>query len=245
MAAKNRRIEQSRTHADKIRFRLGWNRRMCGRFVLFTPTHQLAALCGYRERVGGMVPRYNIAPSQPVLNFERRLGGHAFESFCWGFVPSWAPDRSRPHINARSERVANAPAFRQAFARHRSLIFADGFYEWRRGDKQPFFVHRADRQPMALAGIFEDWGEGEKRYTGCAILTTAANRTLQPVHDRMPVVLEPEHWETWLDPALRDPRSLLPLLAPMPDELTALYPISRAVNDPKNDSPQLLQPLAG
>ncbi len=181
----------------------------------------------------------------------------------WGLVPSWAKDRSvgARMINARSETIFDKPAFKKAATSRRALVPADGWFEWQasptavdaRGKprKQPFFLSRRDGEPLALAGIYEFWKDGSRApddpqawLATFAVLTTAAERGLDRIHDRMPVVLEPDGWDAWLDPALRDPQQVCGLLAARPAGRFVAVPVSTAVNSARNNGPELVQPLA-
>ena len=171
----------------------------------------------------------------------------------WGLVPSWAKDLSVGDrlINARSEGVATKPAYRKAFERRRCLMPADGFYEWRvlpgptkRKQKQPYFIARVDREPMAFAGLYEVWRDRSDPdapwIRSCAIVTTDANEKLAPIHDRMPVVLPESAWGEWLDPDNHDTTKLARLLVPAPSDEFLCYPVSTLVNKPDNQGPELL-----
>ena len=179
----------------------------------------------------------------------------------WGLVPSWAKDRSGSArlINARAETVAVKPSFRSAFARRRCLIPADGYYEWRplggrehgRPRKQPYYIHRADGQGMAFAGIYELWRDAAlpddhpaARLWTAAIITTRATDDVGWVHDRMPMVVSPGHWDEWLDPAAGDADSLLTVIIPAASDGLETRPVSTAVNSVANDGPDLITPLA-
>ena len=181
---------------------------MCGRFLLHAPVEVLQRAFGFAERPN-LQPRYNIAPTQTVAIVRRKDdgGGRELALVRWGLIPSWAKDASIGGrlINARAETVAEKPAFRGAFRRRRALVPADGFYEWRKreGDrpKQPLLIRRRDGQPFALAGLWEHWRGPEGEVQTCTIVTTAANVVLAPIHDRMPVILDPASYDRWLDPA--------------------------------------------
>ena len=179
----------------------------------------------------------------------------------WGLVPSWARDRSGGArlINARAETVAVKPSFRSAFARRRCLIPADGYYEWRppggrergRPRKQPYYIHRADGQGMAFAGIYELWRDAAlpddhpaARLWTAAIITTRATDDVGWVHDRMPMVVSPGHWDEWLDPAAGNADSLLKAITPAASDGLETRPVSTAVNSVANDGPDLITPLA-
>ena len=148
-------------------------------------------------------------------------------------------------INARAESLADKPAYERAFRRHRCLVPAEGFYEWqRRGSrKQPMFIHRRDGEPMAFAGLWAGWRDAPdgEWLRSCAIVTTNANDTLAPLHDRMPVVLEERDWDRWLDPDSGDVDALAHLLQPASDDLLVAYPVGSAVNSADNDGPELVE----
>jgi len=208
-------------------------------------------------------PRYNIAPTQEivVVRIDPADGGRAAAMMRWGLVPSWAkePGGGPPLINARGETLADKPTFRTAYRRRRCLIPADGFYEWQkapgggRAKKQPFYIHRPDDGPFALAGLWESWRakrsadvsdqQTEAARTplsieSCTIVTTEANQTLRELHERMPVVLAPGDYELWLDPAVEDPAALAHLLAPCGEAELVAEPVSTHVNRVANDDPR-------
>ena len=166
-----------------------------------------------------------------------------------GFDPSWADDPgiSSRMINARLETVAEKPSFRRAFKKSRCLMLADGFYEWRKenGGKQPYYVRMQSGQPFAFAGIWESWNMGEGgEIHSCAIITTDANDLMREIHHRMPVIMPPEYYELWLDPGVREPERLLPLLEPYQAADMEAYPVSRRVNSPSNDEPGCVERVA-
>ena len=221
---------------------------MCGRYVATTSSPALAAYFDVEEVVSEPeAPSFNVAPTDPIPavavggDGRRRLG-----CFRWGLVPSWSPDSrsAARHINARSETVLEKPAFRTAFRRRRCLLPADGFYEWTRaedGTRQPWFIHRVDGTPLAFAGLWDVWTRPDgERVRSAAILTTSANAIMAPVHDRMPVVLEPGHWGDWLDPGQPDVVGLKALMVPAADGVLARYPVITLVNDVRNNGPELL-----
>jgi putative SOS response-associated peptidase YedK len=197
-------------------------------------------------------PDYNVTPRREVVVVVQRSDGRrALDRMRWGLVPSWAKEVAIGDrlINARGETVAEKPSFRRAFARRRCIIPADGFYEWMaipgRRTKQPVFIHAGTGQPLALAGLWESWRDptvaDAPALRTCTIITTAANRTLEPVHDRMPVILGEETWDAWLDPT-GDPSALAPLLVPAPDEAVEFHAVTTAVNSPRNNDSSLLDP---
>ncbi|MBT7095780.1 SOS response-associated peptidase, partial [Candidatus Poribacteria bacterium] len=147
--------------------------------------------------------------------------------------------------NARSETVAEKPSFKAAFKRRRCIVPISGFYEWQKtpGGKQPHFIRSVDEEPLAVAAIWEVWTKGEEAYIEtCALLTMDANETVAPVHHRMPVILEPDIWDIWLDPMVEKASDVLSLLGPCPDEKLEAYPVSRHVNSPRNDDEKCIQP---
>jgi len=221
---------------------------MCGRYSLTSPAEAMVALFDAGP-LAGFQPRYNVAPSQamPVVR-HAEVGGREWAWLRWGLIPSWAKDPAIGNrmINARSESVADKPAFRAAFRRRRCLVPADGFYEWQQqgGVKQPWRITLAEGGPFAFAGLWERWspgaGEAVETYT---ILTTAANRSLAPIHPRMPVILAPAHYDVWLGAgAPADARLIEPLLAPFPDDRLVAVPVARRVNDPRHDDAGCLEP---
>ncbi len=222
---------------------------MCGRYTLSSPTDLLTDLFEL-DSAPELVPRYNIAPTQeaPVVRLAEE-SGRTLELLRWGLVPFWAKDPAIGNrmINARSETVAEKPAYRSSFKKRRCLVVADGFYEWQKtgGPKQPWFFRLQGGQPFALAGLWDRWdkGEGDSIET-FAILTTEPNELLAPVHNRMPVVLAPKEVGTWLDPTIEDPAKLTPLLDAFPAGEMEGYAVSTFVNSPGNDSPRCIEPIS-
>lgn len=234
---------------------------MCGRYVSSSPVAVLESYLSVDEvRTEALEERYNVAPTDEVYAVVER-DEKALESgpiarkrllgtMRWGLVPWFSkdPKGGAKMINARAESVPTKPAFRRAFEKRRCLIPADGFYEWKKptdgGNKVPYFIHGADGRPIVFAGLWEVWRESEdsEPLRSCTIITTTANGLLKPIHDRMPVVLPPERWEEWLDPSNADTEALARLLAPAPDDLLTLYPISTKVNSVRNDGPDLIEP---
>jgi len=223
---------------------------MCGRYVAATPPAQLADLFGVTDvRAGDLGARWNVAPTLDVYavatgsDGERRLG-----TFRWGLVPWFAKDAGggARMINARAETVAEKPAFRRPLERRRCILPADGFYEWLRTGKErlPHLFTAADGSVLGLAGLWEVWRpkddpDAEPLRT-CTIVTSPANAMMRPIHDRMPVVLPPEAWDRWLDPARRRAADVLDLLVPAPDDLLVRRPVSSKVNNVKNEGAELL-----
>jgi len=221
---------------------------MCGRFTLAVPAEQVAAQFQL-PTAPELAPRYNIAPTQQIAVVRAGDAGRTLSMMRWGLVPSWAKELSigARMINARAETAAEKPAFRSAMKQRRCLIPADGFYEWQAqpGGKQPFHIRMADGRPFAFAGLWEQWRTPEGQWLEtCTILTTSANELMRQLHDRMPVIIPPEQYALWLDPALHDTEPLQELLTPYPAEEMTARPVSKAVNKVGNDDPSLLAPVA-
>lgn len=220
---------------------------MCGRFVRYTSAKELTRLVGALNAPADPGASYNVAPTQQVLNAHSRGEGRVVDIMQWGLVPRWAkkPETLHP-INARAETIATNGVFRLAFRSGRTLIPADGFYEWKRTEhgKQPYYVYRCDGRPMWFAGLSDTWRGGEQPLTTCAIITTGANEAMQAIHDRMPVVLFEESWDRWLDPDNQDPKTLRGLLTACDSERVKTHPVSYRVNTPKNDNEKLIEPVA-
>ena len=226
---------------------------MCGRYSLAAPD---PAQIRARFPVGESVQvrrRYNVAPTDEVLAVTtNREGAPRGELLRWGLVPSWAqsPKVGARMINARVESVAEKSAFRTAFQRFRCLVIADGFYEWQRGDsdpgnrKRPFRIARDDGAPFAFAGLWSIWhGPQDQTLRTCTIITRPANERIAALHDRMPVILDPEHEADWLDLAT-PPLVLQEILTGLPAERTAVTEVGLAVNDAHHDEPDCLDPPA-
>lgn len=226
---------------------------MCGRFTLgrSRPERLQAGLGAWlRHPFPDLTPRYNIAPSQQVAIVRQASDGLCdVARVTWGLVPSWSkePKTSYSTINARAESVDTKPAYRNAFRHRRCLVPADGWYEWeRRGTtKIPWYFHRRDGADFAFAGIWECWERGDRRLESCSIIVTDANRIAAAVHDRMPVVLAPEQYRAWLDPANHDLGGLKALLLPAPDEWFTAHRVGTEVNSPRNERSSLVDPAVG
>jgi putative SOS response-associated peptidase YedK len=218
---------------------------MSRRFTLAAPAEGVARRLNVADPESAG-PRYNIAPSEQVLAVRAGRAGREAVRLRWGLVPPWASDPRRCRlINARAETAAVRPAFREAFRHRRCLVPADGFYVWTKGTgrKEPFLVRLRDRRPFAFAGLWERWeSPGGEVVESCAILTTEANEVVRPITDRMPVIVQPRHYGRWLDPALTDPREIRALLAPYPADRMVACPVSRRVNDARNDGPECIAP---
>ncbi len=220
---------------------------MCGRYNLITDAQAFIDAFQVINRLD-WCPRYNIAPSQQVPAIRQEPEGRKAVLLRWGLIPHWAKDEKFGYhtINARAETVDRKPAFRAAFKRRRCLIPATGFYEWKKLNrhKQPYNIRLKERELFAFAGLWEHWQSPEsKAIESCTIIVTEANEVLKPIHDRMPVILEPGDYNTWLDPANQDVERLRSLLRPYPSDRMAFWPVSRRVGNPANDDPSLIEPL--
>ena len=220
---------------------------MCGRYTLRTPVETLVERFEIDEYPSSITPSYNIAPSQGVAAVIAENGKRKLEMLHWGLIPSWAkdPEVGNKMINARAETVAEKPSYRKAFKERRCLILADGFYEWQKTDsgKQPFYIRMEDESPFAFAGLWESWQNG-REIRSCTIITTSPNEVAAQVHNRMPVILHPEDYEMWLDPDFDEREPLTTLLKPFPAEAMEAYPVSRKVNRPANNDPEVIEPAA-
>lgn len=225
---------------------------MCGRYFLTTPGQLLSKTFETSAAPAGLVPRWNIAPTQEVAIVRRATDatGDARELalVSWGLVPSWAKERAIGNklINARGETLAEKPSFRDSFKKRRCLVLADGFYEWQKVGtaKQPWAIRRADGEPFGMAGLWSRWKDpatGEPLET-CTIVTTTPNELLAPIHDRMPVIVPPAAHAIWLDPA-SERAALEALLVPYDAARMEAFAVSRRVNSPANDDPACLEPV--
>jgi putative SOS response-associated peptidase YedK len=223
---------------------------MCGRYSLSISLETIEELFGFHPAVDSLTPRYNIAPTQTTFIIRRgREGTIELAELRWGLIPRWSKDAAvgSKMINARSETVAEKPAFRDAFRKRRCLIPASGFFEWKTIDdrtKQPFYVQPADHQPLVMAGLWESWlnqADG-KTIESFAILTTHANLTMQFLHHRMPVILHQSQFSAWLDCDSPDLNAVQSMLRPAKESSLVLHPVSRLVNSPGIDLPALIEP---
>jgi putative SOS response-associated peptidase YedK len=220
---------------------------MCGRYG-FVPGNNFDERFQVEHQQEPLLPSYNVAPgaTMPVVV---RNSPNRIELMKWGLIPFWAKDPkiSYKTINARAETVASSPAFREAFKRRRCLVPASGFYEWQKTErgKLPYFIHLKETELFAFAGLYDVWKDAEgnelRTYT---IITTIPNDLVQPIHNRMPVILHPDDEAMWIDPKMNDTKALRALLQPFPVALMEAYPVSRTVNTPAIDTPALIEPLA-
>jgi putative SOS response-associated peptidase YedK len=244
---------------------------MCGRFTSTTQPSLLAER--FRAEPVGVEshqPSWNVAPASDILViFASEDGARRLQALHWGLVPKWAKEPSSRNqiVNLRAETVRDKKSWQRNLARRRCIIPIDGFYEWQnmgKGQKkQPIYITAREPQPLALAGLWDKWhpheeakaGNGESGPAGnggadgdmwtCTILTTTPNKLLEPVHNRMPVILPPEVWDTWLDPENTDAERLKELLVPAPDDLLACWPVDPSVGNVRNNHPELTEPLEG
>lgn len=230
----------------------GHQQTMCGRFTL-TQSGETLAEVFQLDAALDIAPRYNIAPTQPVavvLCPEQTPHRH-LSHMRWGLIPSWAKDPTIGNrlINARAETVGQKPSFRTAFKRRRCLIPADGFYEWQRQGnrkaKQPFYIFLKEHQPFAFAGLWEQWTDPNSggEVETCTLLTTEPNRLMASMHNRMPVILAPEHYDRWLESGYFHAPILQGMLTPLPEQQMDFYPVSTLVNSPAHETPDCLAPL--
>jgi putative SOS response-associated peptidase YedK len=221
---------------------------MCGRFIWFSDRNKVKQFFDFEQTELAMEPNYNAAPGQDVYAIVNH-GANTLARLRWGLVPSWAKDPSIGYkmINARAETLADKPSFRKALARQRCLILADGFYEWKRegATKTPFFIRMKDENPFGFAGLYEHWQDADgQTIESCTIVTTEPNSLLAPIHNRMPVIIPRDRHEQWLDPEIVDKEPLLTMLKPYPAEQLESYQVSLDVNNPKNNSPELIKRVA-
>jgi putative SOS response-associated peptidase YedK len=221
---------------------------MCGRFAFYSPHEAVARFFGVAD-APEVEPRYNIAPTQFVAAVRVTGGPREVAMLYWGLVPSWAKDKSIGvrMINARSETLAEKPSFRSAFKRRRCLVLADGYFEWQRSGaiKQPYFISFAAGEPFAMAGLWERWrdpGSGEP-LESCCIVTTSPAPAVAHVHDRMPVIVPPARYAEWLDPGNAATARLAGLLGPCELPGLGARPVSRLVNDARNQGAALVEPV--
>ncbi|CAN5857395.1 SOS response-associated peptidase [soil metagenome] len=227
---------------------------MCGRMTQQTSPEEVARIFDAESRVdaeaGQVGPRYNVAPTDPLtVVLQRGDEGRVVEQHRWGLIPSFAASAKSgaKMINARAETVMTSPAYRASFRSRRCIVPSDGFYEWRRtgGTKQPFFLHPPEGAMLAMAGLWAVWKDPETGLwvPSAAVITTAANRLVSAIHDRMPVLLPREAWEDWLDTQVSDAEYLRSLLEPPPDDVLEMHPVSTRVNSVRNAGSDLIRPL--
>jgi putative SOS response-associated peptidase YedK len=222
---------------------------MCGRYALTVDPGDLQTAFPEFSFPQLGAPRYNIAPSQPILALPND-GKNQADFFVWGLIPSWAKDPSIGNrmINARAETLSEKPAFRSAYKYHRCLIFANGFYEWQaqpgKKTKVPHFIRLKSGVPFAFAGLWEHWqSTNGSEMRSATIITTEPNELMATLHNRMPVILPANAYAQWVDPAAQSPNRLQSLLVPFPTEEMEAYPVSTLVNSPGNDTAECILSL--
>lgn len=235
---------------------------MCGRFVSSSSPERIAAYFGAEVAVEPLGENFNVAPTNDIYGVVAVGDEHReVQAFQWGLIPAWAKDRKigQRMINARSETLAEKPAFKADFRKHRCIVPMDGFYEWTEGRqggpltkagklaKRPFFIHRVDHEPLAVAGLWSAWkdrsaGADAAWLHSATVVTTRANATMSAIHDRMPVILPKAMWQIWLDPSNQNIDMLQKLLVPAPDSLLTMHEVATLVNNVRNKSSELIAP---
>ncbi|MBU1054447.1 MAG: SOS response-associated peptidase [Proteobacteria bacterium] len=224
---------------------------MCGRFAQFSPLKILKQKFQIDSVTCEFAPNYNVAPSQEVLAIVKQENENNLEKLHWGLVPIWAKDISTGFhmINARIETISTKPAFKDALKKHRCLIIADGFYEWKgeKGRKQPYYITIASGEPFVFAGLWNTWNKNKDdagpAYKSCTIITTAASKSISELHDRMPVILSSKYHELWLNPEIQSPKDLDAILHDGMTNEMKYYPVSKQVNFAKNNNPSCVEPI--
>jgi putative SOS response-associated peptidase YedK len=226
---------------------------MCGRFTLIANPETLISTfvldAALSPALNDLMPRYNVAPSQPVAAIVGSDDGRVLELMKWGLVPSWSKDPKIGYkmINARAETVAEKASFKAALKKRRCLIPADGFYEWKKSEgknKTPMYIQMESGEPFAFAGLYEFWKAPEEDtwLKSCTIITTTPNSLMETIHDRMPAILKPGDYDQWLDPAQQGMEAVMPLLAPFDASQMKAFAVSTMVNSPAYDGPGCIQP---
>lgn len=221
---------------------------MCGRFAQVIKYDQLQRLekeLKLNRESDQLTINYNVAPTQPVVAVVSQDSSRYIGTFRWGLIFSWSQELPKFNlINIRSDSLISKPSFRKCLQYHRCLIPANGFYEWRKTDKQPFFIHSAQEDLIYMAGIYDVWQSSDGSYVpSLSIITTDANKTMLPIHNRMPVLLFADDRLIWLEPSIKDTKELIPLIQPPSDDSISMYPVSRLVNNPQNNSEECMRPI--
>ncbi|CAB4363638.1 unannotated protein [freshwater metagenome] len=233
---------------------------VCGRYVSSSTPAAIAEFFGAAVDGEPLAPSFNVAPTNDVYAIVAASdGARRVQTYRWGLVPSWAKDVriGSKMINARAETLGEKPSFKGLFRTHRLLVPMDGFYEWQQGTgltaagkpaKTPMFIHRADGAPLAAAGLWAAWREpgadpSDPWLHTLTVITTSANATMAPVHDRMPVLMEKADWAEWLDNSHQDLAALQRLLVPAPEGVLTMHAVSTAVNAVRNKGPELVEPV--
>jgi putative SOS response-associated peptidase YedK len=227
-------------------------RPMCGRFARYSLSRELERYFNAHPSTFEIQPNYNVAPTQEIPVIVLQEDERHIKKRHWGLVPFWAKDISigSRMINARVETVTSKPAFRAAFKQRRCLIPANGFYEWfgKAGNKQPYYFHLPSSEPLAFAGLYEIWEDKEAPledgpYKSCTIITTDASESVKDIHNRMPLILNPEAYDEWLDPSNKEPAKIEKLLRINYVRELNRYPVSKLVNRMENNSKECIEPL--
>ncbi len=218
---------------------------MCGRYILYGSPAKFKEHFATTGELD-FKPRYNIAPTQavPVVRLDE-TGNRVFTLVRWGLIPSWVKDSEEIQhpINAKAETAAIKPMFRHAYRKNRVLVPANAFYEWvPKNGKQPYLIRLRDSEPMGMGGVLEHWQGPEGDVMTFTILTTEANSLMAKIHTRIPVIIRPEDFTAWIDTNLTDVTKIQAMAQPYPDKLMEAYPVSRKVNSPQHDSPDLIEP---
>ena len=221
---------------------------MCGRYSLEARSSEIVEAFGLADAIS-VEARYNIAPTQsvPIVRVDPQTSDRGLGVVRWGLRPAWARG-SKPIINARSETIAEKPSFRAAFRQRRCLVPATGFFEWQKlgSARQPFCIRPHDGGVFAFAGIWDRFRDKEGNPAEAfAILTCAPNKIMEPIHNRMPVILDAAAHALWLDPQVQSPEPLAELMVPAPDSFLTAYPVSSRVNSPAHDDAECIEPLPG
>ncbi len=219
---------------------------MCGRFAVTLPNDAMAQLFAAQPaNTLPEVPNFNVCPTNQVHVVRSGETGRQLLPMRWGFIPHWykAENAGPLLINARSETLAEKPAFRDACRMRRCLMVATGFYEWTKSPQEtrlPWYIHRQDGAPIAFAGIWQDWGSADERKPTCAIVTTGANDSISNIHHRMPVILEPHQWSLWLG---EEGKGAARLMQAMPDNTLTYHRVDPKVNSNRSSGPELIEPF--
>ncbi len=221
---------------------------MCGRFANTEYLNIIAEYYDIDEIYSSAKPSYNVAPGNSIPSIVFCNKKRILKDFRWGLVPHWAKDPKTGYrmINARAETIGEKPGFKKALSARRCLIVAGGFFEWekKKKGKHPVYVYLEDKKLMVMAGLHEKWVSGEKKVLEtCTIITTTPNRLLEPIHNRMPVILHEQDINTWLDTENHPAEEVISLLKPFPSHEMKYHPVSDLVNSPKNNSPECIVPV--
>lgn len=221
---------------------------MCGRYVLTAPISQLYEIYGATpDGDCDFNSSYNVFPTRPEPIILQQNKDRIIRSHRWGLVPEWSDGPTPKYwmINARSETLAEKPAFRDAYKKRRCVVPVNGFYEWKQtpDGKQPFYIYLDEGNLISLAGLYEHWGSGADKIDSFTIITTSPNKEMQGIHDRMPAILMDYELDYWLDPDNQDTKSLQELLRPYPDDQIQYHPVSKEVNSPRNQGEELIEPV--